>query len=261
MNAPRALIPGPSPATRAGGTSPLSHASGRGAGGEGGPVRPVVQVAAGVVVRADGAVLLADRPAGKPYAGFWEFPGGKIEAGESVEQALGRELAEELQIALVESVPWVVFEHDYPHAYVRLHFRRVFGWRGEPTPLEGQRLRFYHPPEAQPEPLLPAARPVMRWLRLPDRLQGFDRRTPAEPEQPVDHWIAGMRWRVATVGSARQLARAAAAGADFAVLGAMADDELAELCRAAPVPVYAQDTGEPGALDRLRRLGAHGLAG
>ena len=104
--------------------------------------RPVTEVAVGVVLDGYGAVLLADRPAGKPYEGYWEFPGGKLEPGEDVATALARELAEELGLEIAHSVPWVVFEHDYPHAYVRLHFRRVFDWRGEARALEGQRLRF-----------------------------------------------------------------------------------------------------------------------
>jgi 8-oxo-dGTP diphosphatase len=92
--------------------------------------RKVTEVAVGVLLRADDAVLLADRPAGKPYAGYWEFPGGKIEPGESIEHALQRELHEELGIDIASSTPWVTFEFDYPHAYVRLHFRRIYDWRG-----------------------------------------------------------------------------------------------------------------------------------
>ncbi len=128
--------------------------------------RPIVEVAVGVLVRADGTVLLADRPAGKPYAGYWEFPGGKVEPGETIGDALARELREELGIELGPSMPWVVYEHDYPHAYVRLHFRRVFEWRGEPHPHEGQRFDFFLPAQA-PQPLLPAALPALRWLELP----------------------------------------------------------------------------------------------
>ncbi|MGE5337215.1 MAG: Nudix family hydrolase [Gemmatimonadota bacterium] len=130
--------------------------------------RETVRVAVGVLVRGDGDVLLADRPAGKPYAGYWEFPGGKIEPGESVESALARELHEELGIDVGTSTPWVVFEHDYPHAYVRLHFRRVFEWRGDPHPREGQRVGFFSAAGPLPAPLLPAAVPAMRWLTLPD---------------------------------------------------------------------------------------------
>jgi 8-oxo-dGTP diphosphatase len=121
----------------------------------------------GVLVRSDGAVLLADRPAGKPYAGHWEFPGGKIEDGESVEQALVRELREELDLRVGRSDPWVVIEHDYPHAYVRLHFRRIFDWAGAPRPIEGQRLQFLVPGATAPAPLLPAAVPALRWIQLP----------------------------------------------------------------------------------------------
>jgi 8-oxo-dGTP diphosphatase len=123
----------------------------------------------GVLWRADGAVLLADRPAGKPYAGYWEFPGGKIEPGESVEHALARELNEELGIDIGPALPWVTFEFDYPHAYVRLHFCRVFNWRGEPQGREGQQLRFFRLDQPLPQPRLPAAQPALRWLSLPVR--------------------------------------------------------------------------------------------
>lgn len=129
--------------------------------------RKVTEVAVGVLLRPDGAVLLADRPAGKPYAGYWEFPGGKIEPGESVEHALARELHEELGIDIGEALPWVTFEFDYPHAYVRLHFRLVYGWRGTPASREGQNLAFFRLGEAMPAPLLPAAVPALRWLTLP----------------------------------------------------------------------------------------------
>ncbi len=129
--------------------------------------RPVTGVAVGVLIRSDGSVLLADRPAGKPYAGYWEFPGGKIEEGESVAQTLARELREELDVHVGRSDPWVVMEYDYPHAYVRLHFRRIFDWAGSPRPVEGQRLQFLAPGAVAPAPLLPAAVPALRWIQLP----------------------------------------------------------------------------------------------
>lgn len=134
------------------------------------PPRPITPVAVGVLVRADGAVLLADRPAGKPYAGYWEFPGGKVEPGETIEQALARELGEELGVRLRESEPWVTTQYEYPHAHVRLHFRRVFEWSGSPHPAEGQRLMFLAPGATPPEPLLPAAVPALRWAELPAML-------------------------------------------------------------------------------------------
>ena len=87
----------------------------------------IVNVAAGVLMRPDGHVLLAQRPAGKPYEGWWEFPGGKFEPGENAEVAVTRELEEELGIRVLASSPWVVREHVYEHAHVRLFFRRITG--------------------------------------------------------------------------------------------------------------------------------------
>jgi len=225
------------------------------------PPRPVVRVAVGIVVRADRAVLLADRPGARAYASYWEFPGGKIEPGESVEHALARELTEELAITVTESVPWVVYDFDYPHAYVRLYFRRVYDWHGTPAPVEGQRLVFHHPGTPGPDPLLPAARPVMRWLELPDRLNwaAVDRTQPLV--QPEAHPIGGAHWMASVVRNPEELTLAVAAGADFAVATEMADGDLAALCEATPIPVYAHDPGGADALKRMRRLGAHGLIG
>jgi 8-oxo-dGTP diphosphatase len=126
--------------------------------------RPVTEVAVGVVVRPDGSFLLGQRPAGKPYEGYWEFPGGKLEAGESVEVALARELKEELDIDMRSCEPWRTLEHDYPHAYVRLYFCKVTSWEGEPRGMEGQAVSWQTLPVAL-NPLLPAAQPVLDWLR------------------------------------------------------------------------------------------------
>ena len=87
--------------------------------------RKHTEVAVGILLRGDGAMLLSTRPPGKPYAGYWEFPGGKLEAGETVEQALRRELEEELGITIASASVWKVTEHDYPHALVRLHWCKV----------------------------------------------------------------------------------------------------------------------------------------
>ena len=95
-----------------------------------GAARRPIDVAVGVLIDGDGRFLLTSRPAGKVYAGHWEFPGGKVEAGESVEQALRRELHEELGITIAAARPWQVTLHDYPHALVRLHFCKVFAWDG-----------------------------------------------------------------------------------------------------------------------------------
>ncbi len=130
---------------------------------EGGPDRPVTEVAVGVLVRADGAFLLTSRPAGKAYAGYWEFPGGKLEAGESVEQALRRELVEELGISIGAVTPWHVEMVDYPHALVRLHFCKVFAWEGALQMREAQDFAWEQLP-VKVQPVLPGTVPVLEWF-------------------------------------------------------------------------------------------------
>ena len=130
---------------------------------QGGADRPVTEVAVGVLVRADGAFLLTSRPVGKPYAGYWEFPGGKLEIGESVEQALRRELIEELGITIGAVTPWRVELVDYPHALVRLHFCKVFDWSGELQMREAQDFAWEQLP-VQVHPVLPGTVPVLEWF-------------------------------------------------------------------------------------------------
>jgi 8-oxo-dGTP diphosphatase len=129
----------------------------------GGTDRPVTEVAVGVLVRGDGAFLLTSRPAGKPYAGYWEFPGGKLEAGESVEQALRRELHEELGIHIGGVTPWRVEMVDYPHALVRLNFCKVFDWQGELQMREAQNFSWEQLP-VHVQPVLPGTVPVLAWF-------------------------------------------------------------------------------------------------
>ena len=126
-----------------------------------------VEVAAAVIQRADGAFLLARRPAGKVYAGYWEFPGGKVEAGEAPERALARELHEELGIDTCAAFPWITRVYTYPHATVRLNFFRVTAWKGDPHPREEQAIAWQRPGAAPAEPLLPANAPVLAALALP----------------------------------------------------------------------------------------------
>ncbi len=127
----------------------------------------MVRVAAAVMVRPDGRVLLAQRPHGKPYAGYWEFPGGKLEPGETPRHALERELREELGIDVTTATPWMVQEFVYPHAHVELNFFRVFAWRGEPHGHDGQAFSWQQPGRFDIAPLLPANTPVMAALLLP----------------------------------------------------------------------------------------------
>jgi 8-oxo-dGTP diphosphatase len=126
-----------------------------------------VDVAVAVLIRSDGAALLAQRPASKVYSGYWEFPGGKIEPGEPVTEALGREIREELGIEIERAYPWITRVFAYPHAKVRLHFHRVYAWRGEPRALEHQALAWQRPEAISVDPLLPANGPVLRSLMLP----------------------------------------------------------------------------------------------
>ena len=121
--------------------------------------RPITEVAVGILISKDNNFLLANRPVGKPYEGYWEFPGGKIETGESIHQALVRELREELGIEVFESVAIGTIEHDYPHAYVRLYLQIVREWSGIPVGLEGQELAWQSSrivTDCNLSPLLPA---------------------------------------------------------------------------------------------------------
>jgi 8-oxo-dGTP diphosphatase len=118
-------------------------------------------------MRPDGRVLLAQRLPGTPYAGYWEFPGGKAEPGESMPAALARELHEELGIDVARAAPWLTQRYVYPHAHVELHFFRVFSWRGEPHGQDGQAIAWQTPGAFDVEPLLPANASILRALRLP----------------------------------------------------------------------------------------------
>ena len=129
----------------------------------GGPNRPVTEVAVGVLLRPDGAFLLTSRPEGKAYAGYWEFPGGKLEAGESVEQALRRELQEELGIEIGAATPWRTELVDSPHALVRLPFCKVFAWTGALQMREAQSFAWEQLP-VRVTPVLPGTVPVLEWF-------------------------------------------------------------------------------------------------
>jgi len=125
--------------------------------------RVPVDVAVGVLIAADGAFLLTSRPPGKVYAGYWEFPGGKLEAGETVEQALRRELHEELGITIGAAHAWKIELMDYPHARVRLHFCKVYEWQGAFEMREGQAMAWQTLP-VQVQPVLPGTVPVLAWF-------------------------------------------------------------------------------------------------
>ena len=129
----------------------------------GAPTRPCTDVAVGILVQPDDRFLLTTRPPGKSYAGHWEFPGGKFEPGETVEDALTRELQEELGIHVQHIERWREQVVDYPHALVRLHFCKVTHWQGELVMREGQQFAWQHLPVTV-KPVLAGTVPVLQWL-------------------------------------------------------------------------------------------------
>jgi 8-oxo-dGTP diphosphatase len=129
--------------------------------------RPHLNVCVGILRDVQGRVLLASRPEGKPYAGYWEFPGGKIEAGETPLDALIRELHEELGIQVTTAYRWVTRYFEYPHATVQLHFFWIPAWDGEPTAQEGQQLSWQSLGDVTCAPILSATVPLLPRLALP----------------------------------------------------------------------------------------------
>ena len=139
--------------------------------------RIIIRAVAGILWR-EGRYLAAQRPAGKIMAGYWEFPGGKIEEGETPVSALRRELAEELDTRCANAFFWQQVEYAYPHGYVVLDLFHVTRFSGEPRPLEGQALRWVSPEEAPAMDFLPVDLPLVRLLQqgigLPPRKAHHD---------------------------------------------------------------------------------------
>ena len=149
---------------------------------EGGPDRKTVDVAVGVLIRPNGDFLLTTRPPGKVYEGYWEFPGGKLEAGETVEQALRRELQEEIGITIEAVHPWKIELVDYPHALVRLNFCKVLAWTGELQMHEGQTFAWQSLP-VQVQPVLPGTIPVLAWFANERQFSGATQARSQTPAQ------------------------------------------------------------------------------
>jgi len=131
--------------------------------------RTLTEVAVGIVQRPDGQYLLTTRPQGKAYAGYWEFPGGKLEAQESVVAALRRELQEEINITITDAEMVRTDVVDYPHALVRLHFCLITQWSGEIQMREQQTFAWSDLPTAL-SPILPGTVPVLAWLATVGKL-------------------------------------------------------------------------------------------
>ena len=213
--------------------------------------RPVTEVACGVLInREKGIFLLGSRPEGKPCAGFWEFPGGKLEAGETPEVALARELNEELGIQIGKSYPWFVMEHDYPHAYVRLHFRRCFSWVGELKSLEHQKFAWFSG-LADLEGLkhLPMNAIITERIYLPECVYAGD-------IENLATYVGLDAKRGAIVETVDQMKAAEAAGALYVIAKKGSEDKLLE-GQMNTLPVYV--FGNPEDIEAQRTRGAHGI--
>ena len=153
---------------------------------EGGQDRKTVDVAVGILINAQHQFLLTSRPPGKVYEGYWEFPGGKLEAHETVAQALARELQEEIGLKIEDVHLWREQLVDYPHALVRLSFCKVTRWQGELEMREGQNCAWQNLP-VQVFPVLPGTVPVLAWLA---EEQGFIGQTHQTQQMPQTHQTA-----------------------------------------------------------------------
>jgi mutator protein MutT len=233
--------------------------------GLGGGSGSVIHVVAAAVTDATGRVLIAQRPAGKHLAGGWEFPGGKLEPGEDRQAGLARELREELGISLLGTPrPLIRLRHTYPARKVLLDVWVVRRYGGEPRGLDGQALRWCAQEELASVELLPADGPIVRALRLPERLAQMASRYYCvgdlswfESSAVVADADDAPRLRGVFSASAEEGSAAASAGADFLVIrNVLADEELKALCRIVSVPVYARGV----ALERAWELGASGVS-
>lgn len=209
------------------------------------PVK-IVEVVAGVLLRPNGEFFLSSRPPGKVYEGYWEFPGGKIEPGETPQQALVRELREELGIEVKTAYPWLVQVFTYPHATVRLQFFQITEWNGEPHPHEGQQFSWQQPGATEVSPILPANAPILRGLALP-RVMGITHLAgAASPER----FLAGLQSALDKGLRLVQLREKQLPPAQLAELGR----EVVARCHAAGARVVVNGNAE-----LARQIGADGL--
>ena len=242
-----------------------------------------IDVAVNIVRASDGRVLFAERTARQIAAGFWELPGGKIEAGETAQQAAERELQEEIGIKPLSMRPWMTYEHAFPSKRVRLHVFRVEAWRGEPRGLEGQRLAWVDPSAPSIAPILPSNSRMLRVLglppiylrvpagrdgerkavlaQLPALLAGGVRliqirdphRAPGQRiafAQRVNAIARAFGASVLMTGSAIEARRAGVAGVHSS------PQDLRRLTKRPPVPLWAAKCESPDDLGRATALGA-----
>ena len=218
--------------------------------------KPLTHVVAAGVTDPAGRVLIAQRPPGKHLAGRWEFPGGKLEAGEDRRTGLARELREELGITLSAALrPLIRVRHTYDYGEVLIDMWVVRHFSVEPRGLEGQALRWCTRDELQTVELLPADGPIVAALRLPEKLTQTSTRDYVLGRSAVAD-AAGRLRGVWCDGMADAMA-ASDAGADFLVLrNELLPAEIVSLCGLIPIPVYVPGVGLEGAWE----LGATGVA-
>jgi 8-oxo-dGTP diphosphatase len=230
------------------------------------PGRRRIAVVAAVLQLPDGRFLLAQRPQGKVYAGYWEFPGGKVEPGESPLQALQRELHEELGIEVTGAYPWLIREFDYEHADVRLHFFRVRSWSGDPHGREAQAFAWQRIDAIDVYPLLPANGPILHALAIPETygITGFSISEKSRALAAIDAalhrglrliQVRGKDWHHGDFAAyARDIVtRAHAAGARVLING---DVELAQRCGADGVHLTASQLRTLASRPPLALVGA-----
>jgi mutator protein MutT len=217
----------------------------------------LIHVVAAVVIDAQGRVLIAQRPKKKHMAGGWEFPGGKLELGEERLVGLSRELREEIGIAIAAPRPLMRVRHAYPSREVLLDMWVVKSYTGEPRGLEGQALRWCPQQDLASADLLPADKPIVAALRLPERLkQVFTAWYGITDLSSLRESTHHGRLRGVFVEGIEDGAAAVRLGADFLALrNVLADRDLTVLCGSVPVPVYARGME----LEQAWALGASGL--
>jgi mutator protein MutT len=219
----------------------------------------MIHVAAGVLVDGRGRILIAQRPPGKHMAGAWEFPGGKLEAGEGSVAGLKRELREEIGVEIERPRPLMRLRHTYSYGEVLIDVWVIRRFRGEPSSLDGQALRWCSRRELEEADLLPADRPIVGALKLPERLcrakslgyevVSFDR--PVGAGGTRSPRLKGVLCR-----DIREAEAAASAGAKFlAMRSNLPAVQLARLCARVDVPVFARGLG----LVQAWGLGASGV--
>lgn len=214
-----------------------------------------IHVVAAAVTDETGRTLIAQRPPGKHLAGGWEFPGGKLEAGESRRAGLARELREELGIIIASPRPLIRVRHSYAQGEVLLDMWVVHHYRGEPEGLDGQAIRWYTQDELEAVELLPADGPIVAALRLPEKLtQATTEHFAIAEDNGAD---AGGRLRGILCEGLADAMAASEAGADFLVLRKdLSHHEVTLICESVLLPLYARGL----TLDEAWALGATGVS-